>query len=87
MSFKTTVIPKGAYCYTILEVNRKTGSIKVENCPYWSIDPDKPEQKSGYCAYLGRGDWESNTTMSLLWDKVKECGINDDGYGDYQLEE
>lgn len=63
-----TVIPTGCYCYS--HVNGKQ-----VNCPYWSMRPDKPVQDNGYCAFLGRGDWESEH-ISLLWDQVKECGIN-----------
>lgn len=59
-------IPKGIYCYD------KNGV-----CPYWSRNPDYPNQENGYCSYLMRGDWEANH-LSLLWDQVKECGINDD---------
>ena len=59
------VIPKGDYCYD-------------ENgiCPYWDIKLDKPEQENGYCKYLNRGDWEVDY-LSLLWDQVKECGVNE----------
>jgi len=47
----TSVIPKGFYCYSIKKGKRVM-------CPYWSIRADKPEQENGYCAYLGKGDWE-----------------------------
>lgn len=45
----TKPIPVGYYCYD-----------KKGNCPYWSIRKDKPEQRNGYCAYLGKGDWDIN---------------------------
>ena len=93
-------IPKGFYCYTI-----KKG--KYINCPYWSKRKGRAEQESGYCSYLGEGDYERNRDkkikyaliyykgkkkirdkpktaeeiglpMSLLFDQVKECGINED---------
>ncbi len=59
-------IPLGCYCYD------DNGT-----CPYWSNKLDKPEQESGYCYYLERGDWQIRDRMGLLWDMVKECGIND----------
>jgi hypothetical protein len=59
-------IPKGTYCYD-------------ENglCPWWSRNDDQPDQENGHCAYLEEGDWE-NPGLGLLWDQVKECGVNDD---------
>jgi len=62
-------IPRGSYCYE----RNVLGKIKC--CPYWSIDPDRPEQMNGHCSYLDEGDWEGEG-MSLLWDMVKECNIN-----------
>jgi hypothetical protein len=59
-------IPKGLYCYD-----------QNGNCPYWSADANQPEQEYGHCAYLGWGDWEQEG-LTLLWDQVKECGINGD---------
>lgn len=64
--FDTSVIPKGIYCYD-----------QHGRCPYWSKNPDKDDQESGYCAFLQCGDWENRLTW-LLWDQVKECGINND---------
>lgn len=86
-------IPHGPYCY---EGKRR--------CPYWSFREDKPDQESGYCAFLGKGDWDTNASteqsivfsdgtktspsempigIGLLWDSVKECGINEE----YESEE
>lgn len=59
-------IPSGIYCYD------ETGV-----CPYWRKHPNKIEQESGYCLFLKKGDWMKDGTM-LLWDAVKECGINSD---------
>ena len=59
-------IPKGIYCYD-----------KHGLCPWFDAREDKPEQECGYCHYLEAGDWEENGTF-LLWDQVKECGLNDD---------
>lgn len=35
-----------------------------------------PEQENGYCSYLQKGDWD--LSLGLLWDQVKECGINEE---------
>lgn len=59
-------IPKGIYCYD-----------DKGTCPYWSMDEEKPQQESGYCRFMGVGDWEEKGTW-LLWDMVKECGINEE---------
>lgn len=36
------------------------------------------EQSSGYCYYLGRGDFSYIRPTMILWDGCKECGINED---------
>ena len=59
-------IPKGLYCYGY------NGIL----CPYWKINKNKPEQLNGYCEYLKIGDWMEDS-IGLLWDQVKECGINE----------
>lgn len=71
-------IPHGNYCYKILEEpdSKNKFHLKTKCCPFWEQKLDKPEQASGYCHYLQEGDWENNH-FSLLWDQVKECGIND----------
>lgn len=61
-----TLIPKGDYCYN---------NGRSDPCPYWDCDLTKPMQLDGYCHYLESGDWEDEG-CSLLWDQVKECGIN-----------
>lgn len=73
-----TQIPLGSYCYDIKEIT-VNGTIKIKTipCPFWELRKDKPEQENGYCHFLKSGDWESEES-SLLWDGVKECGINDD---------
>lgn len=63
----TDVIPEGIYCH----VGRSTF------CPYWGRNPNQEEQNDGYCAFLGKGDWEHDG-IGLLWDQVKECGVKDD---------
>jgi hypothetical protein len=74
------VIPQGMYCYSRASnvVDPENGIFRdVVPCPYWGHDPEKGEQQDGYCAHLKAGDWEDEGTM-LLWDMVKECGVNDD---------
>ena len=61
-------IPNGIYCYDENGV-----------CPFWGIDKTKPEQENGYCVFIPLNDWESEG-FPLLWDQVKECGINE-GFG------
>ena len=69
-------IPPGDYCYVKLEQIEGTPRLRcLGMCPYWSRRDDRPEQENGYCSYLGWGDWEQDN-FSLLWDQVKECGIN-----------
>lgn len=58
-------IPKGCYCYSEKGV-----------CPFWDSNPKKEHQENGYCHYLREGDW-MNERFGLLWDQVKECGINE----------
>jgi hypothetical protein len=63
-------IPHGIYCYSV----DKNGKNKV--CPFWSINHSKEEIRNGYCSYLKKGDWENESAFNLLWDQVKECGVN-----------
>lgn len=67
----TSVIPGGPYCHV--------GRSAI--CPYWAMDPTKEEQDNGYCAFMGKGDWQHDG-IGLLWDQVKECGVKDDVEGD-----
>lgn len=69
----TAVIPNGLYCYDVTT---------RQPCPYWSIDHTKPEQDNGHCMYMQSGDWDVDG-VSLLWDAVKECGINTESEGPY----
>ena len=46
----TSVIPKGMYC------DDEDGKA----CPYWSLLTELPAQENGYCAYLGKSDWDLN---------------------------
>lgn len=74
-------IPKGCYCYTpvALVEDPATGAPRLltRRCPFWAINSAQPSQMNGYCGYLGSGDWEDEGTF-LLWDQVKECGVNED---------
>ena len=73
--FCIALIPKGLYCYHRL-VHYGEGRTLVDMCPYWCRRWSDDEQESAYCQYLGRGDDVEG--VSLLWDCVKECGVNDD---------
>ena len=44
-------------------------------------------QESGYCYYLGRGDYSFNRPTMILWDGCKECGINEDIEVDFEEDE
>lgn len=71
-------IPKGDYCYKIRKiVYRKDGMpiLKTRRCPYWCWDEKYPEEEVGYCKLLGYGDMDGNG--GLLFDQIKECGINE----------
>lgn len=71
----TTCIPYGIYCYELISVSKER--VKTNVCPYWHRDPTKPEQMNGYCSYMDISDWEGDG-FGLLWDMVKECGINEE---------
>lgn len=61
-------IPKGMYCYS--------GPRGTDRCPYWTTLPNRPAQENGYCKFMEKGDGDEG--VWLLWDQVKECGINDE---------
>jgi len=85
MSKPEDQIPVGWYCYTIESIEKETGRMRTNVCKYWSIRDGKPKQENGYCDYLGWGDWEMGT-VTLLWDQVKECGVNcNNGPGEHQI--
>lgn len=73
------IIPEGGYCYSVLGLVEDENGLpvmKTKPCPYWGRDKDQLEQSDGYCAKLKSGDWHQGGTI-LLWDMVKECGINE----------
>lgn len=68
---KRARIPWGDYCY---EYNPRDPGRHNHTCPYWSRDPQRLEQESGYCSLLRAGDWMPAPRGTwLLWDQVKEC--------------
>jgi hypothetical protein len=76
-----SLIPSGSYCYKFNGKNTvgEDGlpQFGVDRCPFWDMKPEQPEQMNGYCHYMKQGDFEAEH-LSLLWDGVKECGINDE---------
>lgn len=67
--FDESVVPEGPYCYNIVRI--EPPKIITQTCPYWGCISD-----FGYCKLLEVGDWMDNSS-GLLWDQVKECGINE----------
>lgn len=82
-----SLVPKGDYCYTLVGLTGESpGAMRVKACPFWDKREEHVQrygaQGSGYCHYLRQGDWMEGGTF-LLWDRVKECGIN---YSDYEFD-
>ena len=71
MSNNHSEIPNGYYCYTIIKII--DDKIKCKPCPHLVHHLDRPEQECGECTKFDIKDWIDGT---LLWDSVKECGIN-----------
>jgi hypothetical protein len=80
------VVPHGMYCYQWLTkpelvvvdgVPRIKGESRM--CPYWKLHGGKRSQENGYCRLMKVGDWTppGKGGTFLLWDQVKECGVND----------
>lgn len=76
-------IPQGIYCYEIVDIDYSQNPpiVRIKRCPYLSYRDDHPEQMDGYCEFLERGDWDGG---GMLWDGVKECGVN---LGDFENDE
>lgn len=73
------MVPKSDWCFT-----HQNGEI-FKCCPFWTLIKEFPKQSNGYCSLMEVGDfmdYENNGT-SLLWDQVKECGINPADERDY----
>lgn len=60
------IVPHGLYCY-----GADSRGVRFR-CPYWSYRGPH----NGYCAHLNKDD--NQLEGGLLWDQVKECGINMD---------
>ena len=78
------VVPKGDYCYKLKKViidktRNNMPVLKVRNCPYWCWDTRYPGEKVGYCRYMKTGDYDEGS-CGLLFDQIKECGINNKEY-------
>ena len=80
-----SVIPKGLYCHgPLVQEGKKPNGLPIfkapKMCPYWSSDKNLPNQGNGCCSFLGvkDGDTVNDKKVWLLWDQVKECGINMD---------
>lgn len=70
-----SLIPKFThYCYSVNNVDEKTGRLETDLCPYWRSVKNRESQDDGYCLFLNKGDSEMG--IGLLWDMVKECGEN-----------
>lgn len=79
----TSIIPEGSYCYSLTGA-RKTTTVDGKDvsyperviCPYWSSRTDKDREESGFCLFMESGDADA-PGISLLWDHVKECRVNE----------
>lgn len=75
-------IPTGPYCYTLAPGENDARPQRVP-CPFWKRRGDWPAQADGYCRFLKCGDSSKARSRNgapiatmLLWDQVKECGVN-----------
>lgn len=74
---KLLIPKKTPYCYT--PTKRLENGYKIRKCPYWKQLKEKDEygEPICYCRYLkSRSEYED--PGNLIWDMVKECGINDE---------
>lgn len=86
MAKAAEVVPHGMYCYEqtgpFAERKAADGStvlaMPTRTCPHWTLNGHKRDQENGYCRLMKKGDW-MHLGPWLLWDQVKECGINKDG--------
>lgn len=80
-------VPHGHYCYSRRSdpeadaERRASGRPFVPGryvpCPYLKVRGDRPEHRGCYCRLLKRGDGTGNRrNTTMLWDGVKECGVN-----------
>jgi hypothetical protein len=86
MARAAEVVPPGMYCYAqtgpfeerALADGSTVLAMPTRTCPHWKLNGNKREQQNGYCRLMKKGDWMGLGPW-LLWDQVKECGINVDG--------
>lgn len=77
-------VPEGPYCYErITEIPSQDGKATAiqlpttKACPYYKLRKDKPAQRNGYCRHLKAGDFSPHPHQTtMLWDALKECGLN-----------
>ncbi len=63
--FSLDVIPKNTdYCY------ERNAPARTVNCPYWH-----KKENGAYCEFLNSYSEEYDSS-NLIWDQVKECGVN-----------
>jgi hypothetical protein len=80
-------IPKGMYCHSnggckwwkyikTIKLHRDINCEHKNTCKEecWTTPKNSCQVKVCRCEYMGYTDWNEE---SLLWDKVKECGIKD----------
>lgn len=67
-------IPTGRYCYTVISVD-SAGRMKTKVCPHW--DKKIIDGIMGAHCKLLKKDSEDLDHRNLLWDKVKQCKINE----------
>ena len=73
-------IPHGCYCYKLLSVDKITGKLKIEICPHWHAKAINA-QPGAYCSLIKQYS-QHEEANNMLWDQVKECGINEDFDGE-----
>lgn len=67
-------IPPGPYCYRVIGINEQ-GHLKTRYCPHAHYANDDSGDAIASCDLLGSDDFDAEE--SLLWDSVKECGLNE----------
>jgi hypothetical protein len=82
----TSVIPYGYECYTFTGKTKKqflyTFGQEIEfpetkRCPYWHAHPPNIPDGDAYCEYLDSiGEYDPEDCYAMLWDQLKECGVN-----------
>jgi hypothetical protein len=89
MSLKdTSIIPKGDYCYTWIEVPSESNNYrgKTKQCPYydckningkWKGWEDHNKADKVLTEHFGsKEQMEDKLPLFLLFDSCKECGVN-----------